>query len=445
MNNPQPMSTLDQPRNNVQVSAEYLTFKAWAHEKLVERTDELGHDFAVMSKPAVRRFVALEMDRLIQEIRIPLNEKEVEQLIDDLTNELTGFGPLEGPLRDPEVEDILVNGPYNIFIGKKGVIEPSDLVFIDEWHLMRIIYRLLLPTGRRVDESSPMVDARLPLYGRINVVIPPLALDGPTLSIRRFPADPLKAKDLIDHGTLTPEMLEFLQAAVQNRCNILISGGTSSGKTTLLNILASFARPQERIVTIEDTAELNLQARHIVRLETRPGGHDGAGAIDARDLLRNALRMRPDRIIVGEVRGSEAMEMLQAMTTGHDGSMGTLHANSPREALQRLELLLSFAGFPGQEVTLRRQIASALEIIVQVARLADGRRRVLSITEVTGMGDNIVALQEHFRYEPRTLPDGTLQDHWINNGLRPHTRKLHHYQPRSQGLQNWAHEEVSRG
>jgi Flp pilus assembly protein, ATPase CpaF len=276
MNNPQPMSTLDQPRNNIQVSAEYLTFKAWAHEKLVERTDELGHDFAVMSKPAVRRFVALEMDRLIQEIRIPLNEKEVEQLIDDLTNELTGFGPLEGPLRDPEVEDILVNGPYNIFIGKKGVIEPSDLVFIDEWHLMRIIYRLLLPTGRRVDESSPMVDARLPLYGRINVVIPPLALDGPTLSIRRFPADPLKAKDLIDHGTLTPEMLEFLQAAVQNRCNILISGGTSSGKTTLLNILASFARPQERIVTIEDTAELNLQARHIVRLETRPGGHDGA-------------------------------------------------------------------------------------------------------------------------------------------------------------------------
>ncbi|RDH99567.1 pilus assembly protein CpaF [Caldimonas thermodepolymerans] len=445
MNNPQPMSTLDQPRNNIQVSAEYLTFKAWAHEKLVERTDELGHDFAVMSKPAVRRFVALEMDRLIQEIRIPLNEKEVEQLIDDLTNELTGFGPLEGPLRDPEVEDILVNGPYNIFIGKKGVIEPSDLVFIDEWHLMRIIYRLLLPTGRRVDESSPMVDARLPLYGRINVVIPPLALDGPTLSIRRFPADPLKAKDLIDHGTLTPEMLEFLQAAVQNRCNILISGGTSSGKTTLLNILASFARPQERIVTIEDTAELNLQARHIVRLETRPGGHDGAGAIDARDLLRNALRMRPDRIIVGEVRGSEAMEMLQAMTTGHDGSMGTLHANSPREALQRLELLLSFAGFPGQEVTLRRQIASALEIIVQVARLADGRRRVLSITEVTGMGDNIVALQEHFRYEPRTLPDGTLQDYWINNGLRPHTRKLHHYQPRSQGLQNWAHEEVSRG
>ncbi|PPE71177.1 CpaF family protein [Caldimonas thermodepolymerans] len=439
------MSTLDQPRNNIQVSAEYLTFKAWAHEKLVERTDELGHDFAVMSKPAVRRFVALEMDRLIQEIRIPLNEKEVEQLIDDLTNELTGFGPLEGPLRDPEVEDILVNGPYNIFIGKKGVIEPSDLVFIDEWHLMRIIYRLLLPTGRRVDESSPMVDARLPLYGRINVVIPPLALDGPTLSIRRFPADPLKAKDLIDHGTLTPEMLEFLQAAVQNRCNILISGGTSSGKTTLLNILASFARPQERIVTIEDTAELNLQARHIVRLETRPGGHDGAGAIDARDLLRNALRMRPDRIIVGEVRGSEAMEMLQAMTTGHDGSMGTLHANSPREALQRLELLLSFAGFPGQEVTLRRQIASALEIIVQVARLADGRRRVLSITEVTGMGDNIVALQEHFRYEPRTLPDGTLQDYWINNGLRPHTRKLHHYQPRSQGLQNWAHEEVSRG
>lgn len=439
------MSSVALRQNQIQLSDEYLSFKAWAHEKLVERTDELGNDFANMSKQAVHRFVALEMDRMIQEMRTALNAKEVEYLIDDLTNELTGFGPLEGPLEDPEVEDIMVNGPKNIFLGRKGIIERSDLVFIDEWHLMRIIYRLLLPTGRRIDESSPMVDARLSTYGRINVVIPPLALDGPVLSIRRFPAEPLRAKDLLQLGTLNQDMLDFLEVAVQNRCNILISGGTSSGKTTLLNILAEFVLKRERVVTIEDTAELNLQANHIVRLETRPGGHDGAGAVDARDLMKNALRMRPDRIIVGEVRGVEALDMLQAMTTGHDGSMGTVHANSPREAMQRLEILLSFAGYPGQEASMRRQIASAIEIIIQVSRLPDGRRRIMSITEVTGVGDNIITMQEHFRYEPLPGPDRTERDHWQNNGLRPHTRKLENVKLKFNGLEALLAQEKKRG
>jgi pilus assembly protein CpaF len=405
-------------------STDYQSFKGWAHEKLVERTEELGNDFAVLSKQAVQRFVTVEMDRLIQEMRTPLNAAEIDQLILDLTDELTGFGPLEAPISDPEVEDIMVNGPKEIYIGRKGVIERSELVFIDEWHLMRIIYRLLLPTGRRLDESSPMVDARLPNLGRINVVIPPLALDGPVLSIRRFPADPLRAADLLRLGAMNQEMLDFLKTAVESRCNILISGGTSSGKTTLLNVLAEAIPTRERVVTIEDTAELNLQAHHVVRLETRPGGHGNTGMVDARDLLRNTLRMRPDRIVVGEVRGGEAIDMMQAMTTGHDGSMGTIHANSAREALQRLEILLSFGGFPGNETSMRRQIASAIELIVQIGRLPDGRRRILAITEITGIGDNIITMQEHFRFEPLHAAPGQETDHWMATGIMPHTKKL---------------------
>lgn len=428
------MSAISPRSGQVVYSDDYQIFKGWAHEKLVERTEELGNDFATLSKQAVHRFVSVEMDRLIQEMTTPLNAAEIEQLTNELTDELTGFGPLESAINDPEVEDIMVNGPKTIYLGRKGVIERSDAVFIDDWHLMRIIYRLLLPTGRRVDESSPMVDARLPDMGRINVVIPPLALDGPVLSIRRFPAEPLRWADLLRLNALTQDMLDFLKAAVENRCNILISGGTSSGKTTLLNILAEYIPPAERVVTIEDTAELNLLAHHVVRLETRPGGHGGAGVVDARDLLRNTLRMRPDRIIVGEVRGGEAMDMMQAMTTGHDGSMGTIHANSAREAMQRLEILLSFGGFPGNELSMRRQIASAIDIIIQIGRLADGRRRILAISEVTGVGDNIITMQEHFRYEPIPQPNGTEQDRWVATGIAPHTRKLAGYQSKFNAL-----------
>lgn len=421
------MTYLASRAESIALTGDYQNFKAWAHAKLVERTEDLGSDFAVLSKQAVQRFVTLEMDRLIQEMRTPLNTPEVDQLVKELTDELTGFGPLEGPISDPEVEDIMVNGPKDIYISRKGVIQRSEHVFIDDWHVMRIIYRLLLPTGRRVDESSPMVDARLPDLGRINVVIPPLALDGPVVSIRRFPADPLRAEDLLQLGSFTPDMLDFLRTAVEKRCNILISGGTSSGKTTLLNILAESIPKRERVVTIEDTAELNLQAHHVVRLETRPGGSANTGQVDARDLLRNTLRMRPDRIVVGEVRGGEAMDMMQAMTTGHDGSMGTIHANSPREALQRLEILLSFGGFPGNEMSMRRQIASAIDLIVQITRLPDGRRRIASIAEVTGVGDNIVSMQEHFRYEPRMDAQGQEIDFWSAAGISPRTRKLAGY------------------
>jgi len=415
-------------------SDDYQNFKGRLHERLVDRIEELGADFGALSRVGVNRFVTLELDRLANEMTVPLNGAELDQLIGEITDELTGYGPLEKALADPAVEDILVNGPREIYLGRGGVVERSDLVFIDEGHLMRIIYRLLATTGRRVDESSPMVDARLAEVGRINVVIPPLALNGPVLSIRRFPAEPMRAKDLLDKGTLTPEILDFLRMAVQNRCNILVAGGTSSGKTTFLNVLAEYISPRERIITIEDTAELSLHAHHVVRLESRPGGHDNAGVVTVRDLLRNTLRMRPDRIVVGEVRGGEAMEMMQAMTTGHEGSLGTIHANTPREALQRLELLLSFGGFPGNEMSMRRQIASAIDLIVQLGRLPDGRRRVLSVAEVTGVGDNIIAMQEHFRFEPRIDQEGKETDHWLATGISPHTPKLAGYRPRSSML-----------
>ncbi|HUX18022.1 MAG TPA: CpaF family protein [Acidithiobacillus sp.] len=409
----------------------YQQFKGYLHLRLIDRVEEIGADFAELSRGAVYRFVSLELDRLMAERPYPLNEKETEVLINQLTDELTGYGPLETALKDPEIEDILVNGPREIYLGRKGTLEHSELVFQDEAHLMRIIYRLLGVTGRRVDESSPTVDARLSSVGRINVVIPPLALNGPVISIRRFPAHPLRAQDLIERATLNEPMLQFLEFAVRARCNILVSGGTSSGKTTFLNVIAGYISDDERVVTIEDTAELQLQSKHVVRLESRPGGHDGAGAVNVRDLLRNTLRMRPDRIVIGEVRGGEALEMMQAMTTGHDGSLGTIHANSPREALQRLEILLSFGGFPGNESSMRRQIASAIDLIIQIERFADGRRRVTSVTEVTGVGDNIIATQEHFRYEPQMNRENKVTDRWISTGINPRSQKLAKYRPES--------------
>ncbi|HAJ12980.1 MAG TPA: pilus assembly protein CpaF, partial [Comamonadaceae bacterium] len=309
-------------------------------------------------------------------------------------------------------------------VSRRGVLQQEQIHFTDNEHLMRIVRRILAPIGRRLDESNPMVDARLSNGGRINVIIEPLVIDGPAVSIRKFRKDPLTPEALLQLGTFDLAIAQLLEMAVRARCNILISGGTSSGKTSLLNALANFVPTNERVVTIEDTAELALNHPHVVRLESRPGGYDGAGAVSIRDLLRNSLRMRPDRIIVGEVRGAEVTEMLQAMNTGHDGSMGTIHASSPRECLYRLEMLAGFAGFQGSEISLRRQVANAIDFIVQIARLPNGSRRIVSITEITGLNDNVIAMQELFRHELQATPDGQERDRWVTLGIHPHSPKI---------------------
>ena len=334
------------------------------------------------------------------------------------------MGPLEDLLADGDVEDILINGYNDVFVSRHGVLQRETLRFTDNNHLLRIVRRILAPLGRRLDESNPMVDARLPDGGRLNVVIEPLAVDGPMVSIRKFRRDPLKPSDLQQLGTLNDELFGLLETAVKARCNILISGGTSSGKTSLLNALAFFLPENERVVTVEDTAELSLNHPHVVRLESRIGSFEGTGVVTIRDLIRNSLRMRPDRIIVGEVRGAEVLEMLQAMNTGHDGSMATIHANTPRECLHRIEMLAGFAGFQGSESSLRRQIAGAIDFIVQIGRLSNGRRRIVSITEITGVGDNIITTQELYRHESFNGPDGEEKDRWVSLGIQPHSPKL---------------------
>ena len=395
-----------------------------AHEHLLTRIEELGAEFGRWSRGAIKQFVDLEIDSFVRLRHIPINETEVRLIAEALTKELAGFGPLEDLLGDPAVEDILVNGYRDVYVSRHGMLAKMPVRFTDNAHLLRIVRRILAPIGRRLDESNPMVDARLPDGGRVNVVIEPLSIDGPVVSIRKFRKDPLRPSDLLENGTYHDEIGQLLEAAVAARCNVLISGGTSSGKTSLLNALAFHIPEPERIVTIEDTAELSLNHPHVVRLESRPGGFDGAGLVTIRDLLRNSLRMRPDRIIVGEVRGGEVLEMLQAMNTGHDGSMGTVHASSPRECLYRLEMLAGFAGFQGTESSLRRQIANAIDFIVQIGRLSNGRRRILSVTEVTGLSDTIIATQELYRYEPILGADGEEIDNWVSLGIHPHSPKL---------------------
>ncbi|BBQ00006.1 type II/IV secretion system ATP-binding protein [Burkholderia sp. SFA1] len=398
-----------------------------AHEHLLSRIEELGAEFGRWSRQAIQQFVDLEMDSFVRLRRIPLNESEVRLVAAALTKELAGFGPLEDLLADAAVEDILINGYSDVYVSRHGMLERIPVRFADNAHLLRIVRRILAPIGRRLDESNPMVDARLPDGGRVNVVIEPLSIDGPVVSIRKFRRDPLRPDDLLANGTFSEDIASLLQAAVDARCNILVSGGTSSGKTSLLNALAFFIPERERVVTIEDTAELSLNHPHVVRLESRPGGFDGTGVVSIRDLLRNTLRMRPDRIIVGEVRGGEVLEMLQAMNTGHDGSMGTVHASSPRECLYRLEMLAGFAGFQGTEGSLRRQISNAIDFIVQIGRLSNGRRRILSVTEVTGLSDNIVAMQELYRYEPAVDANGEEEDRWTWLGIHPSSPKLAKY------------------
>ncbi|AME24926.1 MULTISPECIES: CpaF family protein [Burkholderiaceae] len=406
---------------------QFQDIKHAAHEHLLTRIEELGAEFGRWSRQAIQQFVDLEIDGFVRMRRIPLNESEVRLVGEALTKELAGFGPIEDLLADPAVEDILINGFDDVYVSRHGMLAKIPVRFADNAHLLRIVRRILAPIGRRLDESNPMVDARLPDGGRVNVVIEPLSLDGPVVSIRKFRRDPLRPDDLLANGTFNQEISGLLDAAVAARCNVLVSGGTSSGKTSLLNALAFFIPKHERVVTIEDTAELSLNHPHVVRLESRPGGFDGAGVVSIRDLLRNTLRMRPDRIIVGEVRGGEVLEMLQAMNTGHDGSMGTVHASSARECLYRLEMLAGFAGFQGTESSLRRQIANAIDFIVQIGRLSNGRRRILSVTEVTGLSDNIVATQELYRYEPVLLEGGEEQDNWVSLGIHPSSPKLAKY------------------
>jgi pilus assembly protein CpaF len=349
-----------------------------------------------------------------------LSSLEKQQICDEVLDEVFGLGPLEPLLQDPTISDILVNTYKQVYIERKGLLELTSVSFRDNQHLLRIIDKIVSKVGRRVDESTPMVDARLSDGSRVNAIIPPLAVDGPLLSIRRFSTDKLMPPDLVDRRATTQGMMELLEGAVKARLNIIIAGGTGAGKTTLLNALSAFISPKERIVTIEDAAELQLKQPHVARLETRPANLEGNGAVRQRELLVNSLRMRPDRIVVGEVRGEEALDMLQAMNTGHDGSLTTVHANSPRDAVSRLEVMVSLANSNMQLVSIRQQIASAVHLLVQASRMSDGSRRVINITEVTGMEGDVVTLQDIYVFEKRGLnPDGRVVGRFAATGIRP--------------------------
>lgn len=394
------------------------TVKAEIHRSLIAKLDleKLSRVNTTQARQAVASMVA----EIIAKQRIPLSSSEQEKLQSDLLDEVFGLGPLEPLLRDPKISDILVNGKDRVFIERGGVLQRSPATFRDNQHLLQIIDRIVSRVGRRVDESSPMVDARLPDGSRVNAIIPPLSLDGPALSIRRFGTGPLEAGQLVALKTLSQEMMEVLAAAVRSRISILISGGTGAGKTTTLNILSHYIPQNERIVTIEDAAELQLAQQDIVRLEVRPPNIEGHGAIRQRQLLINSLRMRPDRIIIGEVRGEEAFDMLQAMNTGHEGSMTTIHANSTRDALSRLESMVAMTNLNLPERTVRHQIASAISIVVQVSRLSDGTRRMTSISEITGMEENVVSMHEIFRFEKRGVgKDGRVIGAFTPTGIRP--------------------------
>ncbi|MBA3979733.1 MAG: ATPase [Alcanivorax sp.] len=364
------------------IDDEYQALKARAHHVVVERLDEEGFEVGKVARDRLVEFVRATVSKFIAQSRIPLSNRDLVQLGNDLVDEVVGFGPLEPLLQDTRVNDILVNGPESIYIEVAGVLQRAAVRFMDDAHVMRIIRRILAPLGRRLDESSPMVDARLPDGSRVNAIIPPLALDGPSVSIRKFSADMLTADQLLANGSMSQECLTVLKRAVEGHRNIIISGGTGTGKTTMLNLISNYIPRNERIITIEDSAELNLHHPHVVRLETRPPNTEGRGRVTARDLVVNALRMRPDRIIVGEVRSSEIIELLQAMNTGHDGSMSTLHANSSRDAIVRIETLLAISGYEASEQSVSRLIASAVDLIVQLVRLPDGRRHVQEVVAV---------------------------------------------------------------
>ncbi|KGS82118.1 ABC transporter family protein [Burkholderia pseudomallei MSHR7334] len=368
----------------------------------------------------VRNEIATLIARILDEEKLLANDLERRQLTIDIYDEMFGFGPLESLLRDPSVSDILVNTASAVYVERYGRLELTDVTFYDDAHLMKVIEKIVSRVGRRIDESSPMVDARLPDGSRVNAIIPPSAIDGPLMSIRRFAVNPLKMDDLVNFQTLTPPMAQLLEALARAKVNVLVSGGTGSGKTTLLNILSGFIPDDERIVTIEDAAELQLQQHHVLRLETRPPNIEGKGEITQRTLVRNALRMRPDRIILGEVRGAEALDMLNAMNTGHEGSLATIHANTPRDALTRLENMIGVAGLALPPKTMRQQISSALSVVVQTARLTDGKRKIFSIQELTGMEGEIINMQEIFTFKRTGLDaSGNVLGYFTATGVRP--------------------------
>ncbi len=406
------------PTGKPEVESAVDRLKRELHTKLVERLDLAALEKIRDEGLLVQQIRAAVLEFLRAE-QAPLSASERDEVVEEIVWEVTGLGPIEPLTRDPTISDILVNSAKSVYIERRGKLERTDVVFRDDAHLLTVIDRIVSRVGRRVDESSPMVDARLPDGSRVNAIIPPLAIDGPVLSIRRFGAT-ISPAELVHRGALTSEMLRFLAACVVSRLNILISGGTGSGKTTLLNALSAFIPNTERIVTIEDAAELRLQQQHVVRLETRPPNTEGRGEVAARDLVKNALRMRPDRIIIGEVRSGEALDMLQAMNTGHEGSLTTVHANSARDALARLETMVLFAGTALPTRAIREQMASALHLVVQVSRLSDGSRRVTSITEVTAMEGDIVTIQEIFRFRRRGVSeDGIVQGVFEATGVRP--------------------------
>ena len=412
-------SSIRAPRRiEVEALSPVEQLKVDLHRRLIERLDLEALE-RITDEHVVETQIRNAVADLLRSEPTPLSQTEREEVIEQVIYEVTGLGPIEPLFRDKSISDILVNGPKDIYIERKGRLARVPASFRNDQHLMAIIDRIVSRVGRRVDESSPMVDARLPDGSRVNVIIPPLALNGPVLSIRRFGTE-LSMEDLLTEGSLTDDMARLLGACVQARLNILVSGGTGSGKTTLLNVLSSYIPATERVVTIEDAAELRLQQDHVVRLETRPPNAEGRGEVLARDLVRNALRMRPDRIIVGEVRGPEALDMLQAMNTGHEGSLTTIHANSPRDALARLETMMQFSGTALPARAVREQIASALELIIQMARLSDGKRRLLSITEVTSMEGEVISVQELFRFHRRGVAeDGSVVGDYQSTGIRP--------------------------
>jgi pilus assembly protein CpaF len=395
----------------------FQDLKLRIHRKLIDTLDltKISSLEMEMIKVEIRRI----LEDLVMAESLPLSRMDRDRLVTEVQHEVFGLGPLELLMKDPEIADILVNTHSQVYVEKHGKLEKTDVRFRDDAHLMQIIERIVSRVGRRVDESSPMVDARLPDGSRVNAIIPPLALDGPILSIRRFGAEPLTMKDLIQFNSVPDPVAEVLRACVKSRLNILISGGTGAGKTTLLNCLSNYIPENERIVTIEDSAELKLQQEHIVRLETRPPNIEGTGQITQRDLVRNALRMRPDRIVLGEVRGGEALDMIQAMNTGHDGSISTIHANTSRDALSRAETMMLMAGISLPEKALREQIASALNLVIQLSRLNDGTRKLTEVSEVTGMEGSTITTQLIFKYDQKGIENGKVIGDFVATGVRP--------------------------
>ncbi len=416
---PMTSETADAHEHSVNVDSDYYKLKAKLHKDLIGRVDLKVLN--ALPPEQLRDQLGLLIENMLVESGVALNSEDRKKITQDIQNEVTGLGPLEPLLNDPTVSDILVNGSKQVYVERKGRLELTDIVFADTAHLMKIIDKIVSRVGRRVDESSPMVDARLPDGSRVNAIIPPLALDGPILSIRRFSVVPLTLDDLIRSKTVTPELGELLMVMVKAKLNILISGGTGTGKTTTLNVMSAAIPHNERIVTIEDAAELRLQQPHVVRLETRPANLEGRGEVTQRALVRNSLRMRPDRIILGEVRGLEVLDMLQAMNTGHEGSMTTVHANTPRDALTRLENMAGMGGTSIPPKIMRQQISSAISVVIQISRLTDGRRKLVSVQEVVGTEGDIITMQEIYSFsQTGVASDGMVQGYFSATGVRPH-------------------------